>query len=90
MKLTTYDFAETGLNVAGIAISVQDLNQILNLILLIISVSSILIRVCMKIYDLVKARRFKEIEETLNEAKDEINEVKNKLEDTDEGNRRGD
>ena len=73
--MKVYDVAETGINIAGIAVSVADLNQALNLILLIISVGSLIFRLAYKIYTLVKERRVKEIGDALDEAKEQMSDI---------------
>ena len=84
--MKTYDFAETGLNIFGIAVSVTDLNQVLNLVLLVVSVASILFRCGYKVYRLIKERRVEDAIVVVDEAKDEITEIVNKTKgESDEG-----
>lgn len=87
MFMKTYDFAETGLNIFGIAVSVTDLNQVLNLVLLIVSVASILLRSAFKIYSLVKERKMKEAIDAIDEAKGELTQIVEKTKgEANEGN----
>ena len=86
-----YDYCETGVNIAGIAVSVGDLNQVLNMVVLIISVCSLLFRACWKIYQLVKENRFEEVGDALDETKDQLTQIANQTKgDTDERNQGSD
>ena len=89
--MKSYDFAETGLNIFGIAVSVTDLNQVLNLVLLIVSVASILFRCGYKVYILIRGKKMKEAIDAIDEAKDELSQIVDKKEgDTHEGNKGSD
>lgn len=74
------DVGETVLNIAGITVASQDLESVLSIILLIISISSILIRGGYMAYKYFKNKKtdegVKTIIDTLDQAKDVIEKNK--------------
>ena len=72
------NIAETILNGIGITVSVTDLNNILNIILLVISILSILVRASISIYNHYKEKKYNEIANDLEKTKDEIETIINK------------
>ena len=79
-----FNTAETILNVCGIAISMEDISNTLNLILLIVSVIAILVRGFFEIKDHIKNKNYKEVANDIDKVKDNLEEVINK-EDKDNG-----
>lgn len=80
----TLNVLETGLNAIGIAIGVSDMENVLNVILLIISIASILFRAGYAIYQKIKEKKYNEIAKELDDAKEALEQLQNK-EDTDDG-----
>lgn len=72
------DTAETILNTASIIISVQDLNDIINLILLIVSLIAILWRAGYAIYKHIKEKDYDKVNDELSKAKDDIEKLNHK------------
>lgn len=70
--------ASSILGALGLTVSVQDLNQIINLILLILSVINILIVLGNKVYNHVKNKKYDEVPQDINEAIDDIEKLKKK------------
>lgn len=66
----------TVLDGAGVAIGISDLNNILNLVLLVVSTISILYRVGYQIYTHFKSKEFNKIQEDLEEATKELEKMK--------------
>lgn len=65
----------------GITISLADIHQILSIIILILNVAWILTKLGIKIYQKVKQKKYGEIAEDIQTAKDELTEVDNSLKD---------
>lgn len=63
------------LGVMGISLSVQDLTQIVNLVLLVLSVINILWVLCSKVYTHVKKKEYEKISEDITEAQDELKKL---------------
>lgn len=72
------EFLTDVLNSLGIVFSVQDLNQIINLILLVLSVASIIIRGIFKIYGYIKNKKYNEIPNEIDNISSQIEKIKNK------------
>ena len=79
--MKTYDAIETSVNVAGIAVSVTDLNQILNLIVLVVSVASILFKAGLMVYRHIKAKNLEEAIVVVEDAQQQLEEIQEKIED---------
>ena len=77
------DIAETGLNTMGVLIGVSDIENVLNLVLLIVSILAILWRAGYAIYQHVRNRRLDRIGDELNKAKDDIEKLMPKEEHKD-------
>ena len=73
-----YDFIETGINVMGISLSVTDLTQILNVILLAVSVASILFKAGYAVYTHIRNRSLDGAKKAIDEAKDELEKLREK------------
>lgn len=78
------DTCETGLNVMGVALGVSDMESILNLILLIVSIAAILFRAGYAIYQKIKQKKYDEIAQELEDTQKALEELKAK-EDTKNG-----
>ena len=64
------------LSVLGVSVSVENLDSILNLVLLIISIINILVVLGLRIYNAVKSKNVDEVKKAVEEAKEDINEIK--------------
>lgn len=64
------------LSVLGVSVSVENLDSILNLVLLIISIINILVVLGLRIYNAVKNKNVDEVKKAVEEAKEDINEIK--------------
>ena len=85
--MKTYDVAETGINVLGITLSVSDLSQILNVVLLAVSIASILFKIGLMIYNHLKKRDFDGVAKAIEEAEKDFKELRRKTHGRDhEGN----
>lgn len=63
------------LGALGITLSVQDLTQIVNLVLLILSVINILWVLASKVYTHVKKKQYEKITEDINEAQEDLKKL---------------
>lgn len=66
------DIAEPLLNGMGILVGVSDIENILNIVLLCVSIFAILWRAGYTIYQHIKEKKFDKIGDDINNAKDEI------------------
>ena len=66
------DIAEPLLNGMGILVGVSDIENILNIVLLCVSIFAILWRAGYTIYQHIKEKKFDKISDDINNAKDEI------------------
>lgn len=77
------DIAETGLNTMGVLIGVSDIENVLNLVLLIVSILAILWRAGYAIYQHVRNKRLDKIGDEIDKAKDDIEKLMPKEEHKD-------
>ena len=77
------DIAETGLNTVGVLIGVSDIENVLNLVLLIVSIIAILWRAGYAIYQHVRDKRLDKIGDEIDKAKDDIEKLMPKEEHKD-------
>lgn len=77
------DIAETGLNTVGVLIGVSDIENVLNLVLLIVSIIAILWRAGYAIYQHVRNKRLDKIGDEIEKAKDDIEKLMPKEEHKD-------
>ena len=69
---------EDVLIIGGISVSVTMIQSILGIIILSFQIILILFKAGKKIYDLLKAKKYDEIENTLQETQDQLEDLKNK------------
>lgn len=69
-----FDIFETCLNVLGISVAITDIYNVLSIILLVVSIASMLIRGCYKIYTHIKNKN-------IDKAIEEVDNLKKDLED---------
>ncbi len=74
------DVCETGLNIVGVAIGVSDIESLLNVILLIVSILAILFRAGYAIYQHVKEKNYSKIADELESAKKQLEQLQAKEE----------
>ena len=74
--MKTYDYIETGVNVLGIGISLADLQNVLSIVLLIISILSICFRGGLMIYQHIKN---KDIDGAIQVSKDTQTEIEDAI-----------
>ena len=72
------------LSSVGIAWSIQDLQNIVSLILLIISLINILFKAGCSIYNKIKNKKYKEIQTDIETAQNELQDLQNKLNNKEE------
>ena len=77
------DIAETVLNTMGVLIGVSDIENVLNLVLLIVSILAILWRAGYAIYQHVRNKRLDKIGDEIEKAKDDIEKLMPKEEHKD-------
>lgn len=66
------------LGTMGITLSVQDLTQIVNLILLVLSIVNILWVLFMRVKEHIKSKQYEEVQKDINEAIKQIQDEKEK------------
>lgn len=72
------DVCETGLNIVGVAIGVSDIESVLNVILLVVSILAILFRAGYAIYQHVKEKNYSKIAEELESARKQLEQLQAK------------
>ena len=78
MKHFNLNVLEDALIVGGITISVTMIQSILGIIILSCQIIIILIKAGKKIYDLIKKKKYDEIDDALEETKDQLEDLKDK------------
>lgn len=71
----SHDILTAVLSTSGIVLSVEDITQILNMCLLIISILNICIVLGLRLYSAIKKHDVKAVKEAIEEAKEDINEI---------------
>ena len=79
--MNKYEISSSFLGAVGITLSVQDLTQIVNLVLLILSVINILWVLFIRIKEHIKNKNYNEITNDINNAIEEINKAKEENKD---------
>ena len=74
------DYAEDALIVGGVAVSLNMIYQILGIVILACQIVLILVKAGIKIYNLIKDKKVKEAVDAVNDAKDELEKLKEKAE----------
>ena len=69
---------EYALIVGGITISITMIYQVLGIVILSFQIILILIKAGVKIYNLIKQKKYKEVEDTINETQGELENLKEK------------
>lgn len=72
---------EDVLVIGGVAVSLSMIQTILGIVILSCQVVLIITKAIIKIVNLYKQKRYKEIEDTLNDAKGELENLKDKVND---------
>lgn len=71
-----YDKLEYALNIVGITYGAINVQEVLGIIVLILSILSILWKAGVKIYTLIKNKKYNEIDETINDTIKDLNDLK--------------
>lgn len=71
-----YDKLEYGLNIVGITYGAINVQEVLGIIVLILSILSILWKAAVKIYTLIKNKKYNEVDETINDTINDLNDLK--------------
>ena len=78
---TWYNVAELSLNTISIMVASIDIENVLNIILLILSGCSILYRLGYNIYKLIKNKKYDKIDDEIDKAKEDIEKLGHDKED---------
>lgn len=73
-----FDTFETCINVLGISVAITDIYNILSIILLVVSIASMLIRGCYKIYMHIKNKNIDKAIEEVDKLKDDLEDLQDK------------
>lgn len=71
-----FDLTENFINFLGVGFALTDANNIINLILLIVSILAIVIRAAFEIRDHIKKKEYDKIDDTINDA---VSDIEDKL-----------
>lgn len=71
-----WDKLEYSLNIVGITYGAINVQEVLGVIVLILSILSILLKAGVKIYTLIKNKKYNEVDETINDTINDLNELK--------------
>lgn len=71
-----YDKLDYVLNIVGITYGAINVQEVLGIIVLILSILSILWKAGVKIYTLIKNKKYNEIDETINDTINDLNDLK--------------
>ena len=71
-----FDITENFINFLGVGFAFTDVNNIINLILLIVSILAIVIRAAFEIRDHIKKKEYDKIDDTINDA---VSDIEDKL-----------
>ena len=71
-----FDLTENFINFLGVGFALTDISNIINLVLLIVSILAIVIRAVFEIRDYVKKKEYDKIDDTINDA---ITDIEDKL-----------
>lgn len=71
-----FDLTENFINFLGVGFALADVNNIINLILLIVSILAIVIRAAFEIRDHIKKKEYDKIDDTINDA---VSDIEDKL-----------
>lgn len=78
--MNKFDLFENTINILGIAVSVTDLNNYINLLLLIVSALSLIIRSVIKIVGYLKNKDYNSASEEASKLNEDINKITQKEE----------
>lgn len=70
------DIFTSVLGAIGISVSVESLDSILNLVLLVISIVNIVVVLGLRIYNAVKNKNVDEVKKAVEEAKEDLDDIK--------------
>jgi len=74
------DALSTFLGACGLTVSIQDLTQIINVVLLVVSLINILYGLGLNIYNHIKEKNFDKVKDDFEKAKQDINNIKEEIE----------
>lgn len=76
IKLKSLDY---GLDAIGLTYSIANIKEILGIIILVLSILSALYKLGVTIYTKIKTKKFNEISKEIENAKEELEEIKNNI-----------
>lgn len=71
-----FDLTENFINFLGVGFALADVNNIINLILLMVSILAIIIRAAFEIRDYIKKKEYDKIDDAINDA---VSDIEDKL-----------
>lgn len=79
--MKTYDIYNYTLSVLGCMWSAENIDNVLGIILMILSIINILWSTCYKLYDTIKTKKYSDVSKILDDAEEKIKEIEDNKND---------
>ena len=79
--MKTYDIYNYTLSILGCMWSAENIDNVLGIILMILSIINILWSTCYKLYDTIKTKKYSDVSKILDDAEEKIKEIEDKKND---------
>ena len=79
--MKTYDIYNYTLSVLGCMWSAENIDNVLGIILMVLSIINILWSTCYKLYDAIKTKKYSDVSKILDDAEEKIKEIEDKKND---------
>ena len=78
LVMKTYDIYSYTLSILGCMWSTENIDSVLGIILMVLSIINILWTTCYKIYDAIKTKKYSDVSKILDDAEEKIKEIEDK------------
>lgn len=79
--MKTYDIYNYTLSILGCMWSAENIDNVLGIILMILSIINILWSTCYKLYDTIKTKKYSDVSKILDDAEEKIKEIEDNKND---------